>query len=130
MQIYPVTHYHFIFCFEQPFLLNFVQLPHVARLRFYAINDLENQKAEWANDNDSSSLARNANKEHMTCHHRDRQQRLEAKNGVQFHNNIDGVVATYPIDKPVVTETLEDMRRLLTTIRRRVSVQYSGNSGN
>ena len=127
MQIYPVTHYHFMFCPEQPFLLNFGQLLHVARPRFYAINDLENQEAESGNDNDSSSLARHANKEHMTCHHRDRQQRLEAKNSVQFHNNIDGVVATYPTDKPVSTEKLEEMRRLLATIRRRVSIQYSKN---
>ena len=128
MPIFPVTHYHLFFCFDQTFLLNFVQLLHVARPRFYAINDLANQEAESANDNDSSSVARYANKEHVSCHDRDRQQRLEAKNSAQFHNNVDGVVATYPTDKLLMAEKLEEMRHLLTAIRRRVSYQYSGNS--
>ena len=112
---------------EQASILNSLKVLHVARPRFYAIDDLENQGTESGNDSNSSSQAGNGNREHITCHQRDRQQRIEAKNSAEFHGNV-AVVANRPTDKPAMGESLEEMRRLLTSIRRRVSVQYSGNS--
>ena len=94
----------------------------MARPRFYAIDDLENQETETHDDTNSFSQASKAcNNEQITCHQRDKQQRLEPKNSIQFKNVV-------VVDKPAMSEKLEEMRRLLTTIRRRVSIQYPGHS--
>lgn len=105
-----------------------LQLLHVARPRFYAIDDLENQELPAVHDDRFSFRAYKANKEKFTSQQRDRQQRPEAKESFQFRNI--AVVKTYPTDRSAIKEKLEDMRKLLTTIRRRVSTQQHGNASN
>ena len=100
----------------------------MARPRFYAVDDLGTQETETRDDGNSSFQASKFNKDQTICHQRDRQLHPEAKDSVQFKNVT--IVKTYPTDKSAMTEKLEDMRRLLTTIRRRVSVQHPGNSPN
>ena len=99
---------------------------HVARPRFYAIDDLGNKETSTMISGNSSSQTNRDQKEQRICHQRDRQQRPEAKNSIQFKNVT--VVKTYPTDKLATTETVDDMRRLLTSIRRRFSNQYPGTS--
>lgn len=108
------------------YILISIQLLHVARPRFYAIDDLGNEETSTLTSGNSPSQTNRDHKEQRTCHQRDRQQRPEAKNSIQFRNVT--VVKTYPADKSATTETVEEMRRLLTSIRRRVSSQYPGSS--
>lgn len=92
---------------------------HVARPRFYAIDDLGSKGTATLIGGNSSSQTIKASKEQRNCHQRDKQQRPEAKNSIQFRNVT--VVKTYPADKSAMTEKVEEMRRLLSSIRRRVS---------
>ncbi|XP_028401132.1 uncharacterized protein LOC114524195 [Dendronephthya gigantea] len=97
--------------------LNVRSLLRVARPRFYAIDDLENQESETIDQDFPQE-----NKVKKEVNDSAKQPPVQPKNSLLFRNV--AVVKTYPTNNTAMKEKLEEMRRLLTTIRRRVSIQY------
>ena len=124
----PIVHMIVIYISSSPLIykLFFFQLLHISRPKFYTVqDDCQYQKCTGLVHSSSSSKSKKLKcpKQYVpsTCGTGNRRQKNVAFHQKKERNVLPrnvAIVKNYPNDSPAMLEKLEEMRRLLTNVRR------------